>query len=69
MWSVGCIFAELMTKQPFFACKNENELLNRVFYLLGTPTERYCSMYLTLPKWRKGMWGYYQAPGSLRSSI
>ena len=31
MWSVGCIFAELMTKRPIFMCRNENEVLTRVF--------------------------------------
>ena len=31
MWSVGCIFAELMTKRPIFMCRNENEVLNKVF--------------------------------------
>jgi len=39
MWSVGCIFAELMTKRPIFMCKNENEVLTRIFHLLGTPSD------------------------------
>jgi serine/threonine protein kinase len=56
MWSVGCIFAELMAKRPIFMCRNENEVLSRVFQLLGTPSDKHCSMYLSLPKWKKGMW-------------
>jgi serine/threonine protein kinase len=58
MWSVGCIFAELMTKRPIFMCKSEMEVLNKVFNLLGTPSEKHCSMFLQLPKWKKG--AYYE---------
>lgn len=66
MWSVGCIFAELMTKRPIFMCRNENEVLTRVFQLLGSPSEKHCSMYLSLPKWKKGLWGDQAPPGMLR---
>ena len=31
IWSVGCIFAELMSKRPVFMCRNEIEVLNKVF--------------------------------------
>ena len=27
MWSIGCIFAELMKKRPIFMCNNEDEVL------------------------------------------
>lgn len=27
MWSVGCIFAELMSERPIFMCKSENDVL------------------------------------------
>jgi serine/threonine protein kinase len=66
MWSVGCIFAELMAKRPIFMCRNENEVLSRVFQLLGTPSDKHCSMYLSLPKWKKGMWVDQAPPGQLR---
>lgn len=66
MWSVGCIFAELMAKRPIFMCRNENEVLSRVFQLLGTPSEKHCNMYLSLPKWKKGMWVDQAPPGQLR---
>lgn len=39
MWSVGCIFAELLTKKPLFQCASETEALSAIFRLLGTPTE------------------------------
>jgi cyclin-dependent kinase len=39
MWSVGCIFAELVTKQAIFAGDSELQQLLRIFRLLGTPNE------------------------------
>ncbi|KAG1826126.1 Pkinase-domain-containing protein [Suillus subaureus] len=40
MWSVGCIFAELLLKEPLFQAKNEIELLSMIFKLLGPPTTK-----------------------------
>ena len=37
MWSIGCIFAELMTKAPIFMVKHEDDVLKRAFNLFGTP--------------------------------
>ncbi|KAM7521349.1 hypothetical protein LguiB_020311 [Lonicera macranthoides] len=39
MWSVGCIFAELVTKQPLFPGDSELQQLLHIFRLLGTPNE------------------------------
>lgn len=39
MWSVGCIFGELLLKEPLFPGKNETDQLARIFRLLGRPTE------------------------------
>ncbi|CAA2993396.1 cyclin-dependent kinase c-2 [Olea europaea subsp. europaea] len=39
MWSVGCIFAELLNGKPILPGKNEPEQLNRIFELCGTPDE------------------------------
>lgn len=39
MWSVGCIFAELLLKEPLFQAKGELELLSLIFKLLGPPTK------------------------------
>lgn len=49
MWSVGCIFAELMLKEPLFQAKSEMELLFMVFKLLGPPTLHSWPEYQTLP--------------------
>ncbi|CAN4092835.1 unnamed protein product [Withania somnifera] len=39
MWSVGCIFAELVTNQALFPGDSELQQLLHIFRLLGTPNE------------------------------
>lgn len=39
MWSVGCIFAELILGHPLLPGEGEVDQLNKVFRMLGTPTE------------------------------
>ena len=40
MWSLGCIFVEMMTLCPAFACNTEIECLMAVFQRLGSPDDR-----------------------------
>ncbi|KAJ4489424.1 Pkinase-domain-containing protein [Lentinula edodes] len=49
MWSVGCIFAELLLKEPLFQAKNELELISMIFKLLGPPTNNSWPGYSSLP--------------------
>eukprot|EP01104_Vermistella_antarctica_P002777 TRINITY_DN12996_c0_g1_i1.p1 TRINITY_DN12996_c0_g1~~TRINITY_DN12996_c0_g1_i1.p1 ORF type:complete len:304 (-),score=61.24 TRINITY_DN12996_c0_g1_i1:172-1083(-) len=39
IWSIGCIFAELVNKSPLFPGDSEIDELFKIFELLGTPTE------------------------------
>eukprot|EP00045_Choanoeca_perplexa_P022706 m.10658 g.10658 ORF g.10658 m.10658 type:complete len:292 (+) comp9643_c0_seq1:115-990(+) len=39
MWSVGCIFAEMVTRRPLFPGDSEIDELFKIFRALGTPTE------------------------------
>jgi cell division cycle 2-like len=39
IWSLGCIFGELLTLSPLFHATNEVSLLSLIFGLLGTPTK------------------------------
>ena len=39
IWSVGTIFAEMVTKRPLFPADSEIDELFRIFRLLGTPNE------------------------------
>ena len=39
MWSVGCMFAELLLRTPYLPGNSDIEQLSRVFTARGTPTE------------------------------
>ncbi|KAL2271894.1 hypothetical protein VTJ83DRAFT_1265 [Remersonia thermophila] len=39
MWSVGCVFGELLTREPLLQGRNEVDQLARVFELCGTPSD------------------------------
>lgn len=39
VWSLGCIFAEMILKRPMFPGDSEIDQLFRIFRVLGTPTE------------------------------
>ena len=40
MWSVGCIFAELLLRKPILPGRNEFEQIDLIFKTFGTPTEQ-----------------------------
>lgn len=37
MWSVGCIFGELLTQKPLFPGKSEIDQINKIFKVLELP--------------------------------
>jgi len=39
VWSIGCIFAEMVTRSPLFPGDSEIDQLFRIFRCLGTPNE------------------------------
>ena len=49
MWSVGCIFAELLLNEPLFQAKGEIEMISMIFKLLGPPTSQSWPDYNSLP--------------------
>ncbi len=65
MWAVGCIFAEMMLRNPYFPGDSDIDQLAKIFAALGTPTEeiwpvsyryryRYMEMiYLSTFYWRE----------------
>ncbi|XP_068753616.1 cyclin-dependent kinase 11B-like [Montipora capricornis] len=40
LWSVGCVFAELLTMKALFPGKSEIDQINRIFKDLGTPSDK-----------------------------
>ncbi|CAK8578381.1 unnamed protein product [Lathyrus sativus] len=49
MWSLGCIMAELLSKEPLFNGKTEFDQLDKIFRILGTPNETIWPGFLKLP--------------------
>lgn len=52
IWSVGCIFGELLAKEPLFQGKNEVDQLSKIFSLTGLPTPQTWPDYRALPNAR-----------------
>lgn len=59
VWSVGCIFAELLRMEALFPGKSEIDQLNRIFKELGTPSERVWPGYGKLPMVQKIPFSHY----------
>ncbi|WWC85398.1 uncharacterized protein L201_000261 [Kwoniella dendrophila CBS 6074] len=49
IWSIGCIFAELMQGEALFPGRGEIDQINRIFQLLGRPNDELWPEYSTLP--------------------
>jgi len=52
IWSLGCIFYEILTKKVLFAGDSEIGQLFRIFQVLGTPTENEWSEITRLPHFK-----------------
>uniref|UniRef100_A0ABK0LRM0 Protein kinase domain-containing protein n=2 Tax=Rattus norvegicus TaxID=10116 RepID=A0ABK0LRM0_RAT len=59
MWSVGCIFGELLTQKPLFPGKSEIDQIDKVFKDLGTPSEKIWPGYNDLPAVKKMTFSEY----------
>lgn len=52
MWSVGCIFGELITREPLLQGTNEVDQMSKIFELCGVPTEESWPGFRRLPNAR-----------------
>ncbi|KAF2072940.1 hypothetical protein CYY_005733 [Polysphondylium violaceum] len=50
MWSVGCIFGEMLAKKPLFSGDCEIDQIFRIFRVLGTPNESIWPGFSKLPE-------------------
>ena len=54
IWSIGCIFAEMVTGKPLFMGKNESDQLKKIFKIRGTPSDTYAPSLKELSEWGVG---------------
>jgi len=54
IWSVGCIFAEMVNGRPLFPGSSEQDQLLKIFKLLGTPTPQSWPGIAELPEYKGG---------------
>ena len=53
VWSIGCVFSELLTGVPLFKGQNENEQIEKIFEKCGTPNEDTWKGVSKLHNWEK----------------
>uniref|UniRef100_A0A1L8DKM5 cyclin-dependent kinase n=1 Tax=Nyssomyia neivai TaxID=330878 RepID=A0A1L8DKM5_9DIPT len=62
MWGVGCIFVEMITGMPTFpGIRDTYDQLDKIFKLLGTPTEETWHGSTHLPGYKPKLLGFYRA--------
>jgi len=62
IWSVGCIFAEMVNGRPLVAGTSEGDQLDRIFRLLGTPTQADYPGIVDLPEYHPSNLPIYPPP-------
>jgi cyclin-dependent kinase len=62
IWSVGCIFAEMINGQSLFPGSTETDQLQRIFQKLGTPSEDSWTSVADLPEWNPNFQKYEAQP-------
>ncbi|KPI88008.1 putative Protein kinase [Leptomonas seymouri] len=62
VWSVGCIVAEMILGYSLFRGENSRDQLNKIFYVVGTPTEQTWPGVTKLPGYDRSFNVYKVAP-------
>jgi len=52
LWSVGCIFGEMVNSRPLFPGTSDHDQLMRIFKILGTPNEESWPTMVDLPEYK-----------------
>lgn len=60
IWSVGCIFIEMITGEPLFAGVSEQDQLNKIFKIRGTPDETNYPDLKNLTEWNADNFNKYE---------
>lgn len=68
IWSIGCIFAEMVNGTPLFTGNSEESQLDTIFRHLGTPDETIYPGFSELPDW-KSTFTVYPGPSTLQGLV
>ena len=68
IWSVGCVFAEMVNGTPLFTGTSQETQLEAIFKLLGTPNERIFPGMMELPDAHPD-YPVYPAPPSVQALV
>lgn len=69
IWSIGCIFAEMVNGTPLFTGTAEDVQLDTIFRHLGTPDEAAYPGICELPDWKDSLSLYPAPPGGMQSLV
>jgi cyclin-dependent kinase len=69
IWSVGCVFAEMVNGRPLVAGTSESDQLDRIFRLLGTPTLQEYPEIVNLPEYSPDLPPYPKPRAGLGSLV
>jgi cyclin-dependent kinase 2 len=56
LWSVGCIFAEIVSKRALFDGDSEQDQIRKIFRIMGTPNDEVWPGVSTLPNFTSVQW-------------
>lgn len=59
LWSVGCIFAEIISKRPLFDGDSEQDQIRKIFRIMGTPNEEVWPGVTSLPGFANIQWSQH----------
>lgn len=70
IWSIGCIFAEMVNGRALFTGTSDSTQLEAIFKNLGTPTDATMPGLSELPEWKRGeAFGQYAKPSTLAGLV
>lgn len=69
IWSIGCIFAEMVNGRPLITGTSESDQLDRIFRTFGTPIEAEYPTMVDLPDYRPDFPRYQKPRGGIASLV
>ncbi len=68
IWSIGCIFAEMITGKALFTGLNDNDQVKKIFRIMGTPSEKEYPNIVKLQDWNPEVFEVFP-PQDLRQYV